>query len=167
MRTRIASTSLARSRSGVICSESIQLQTEATMRLQILVLTLSVLAVSSVTAFKGYSDELVSFTIKTDACVGNSGDQQQCDDFVGCAEKFPKELHDIFKQCIKDTYGDDGLGKCNDKETLFRSPELLQKYVSCFLTKLPDKSGLSDSDQSKVDDFKKCVYKVGGECMNN
>ncbi|GFU45446.1 spider silk-constituting element SpiCE-NMa4 [Nephila pilipes] len=134
------------------------------MRLEILAVAFTVLALSSVTAFKGYSEDLVSFTIKADTCVGNSGDQKFCDDFISCVDKFPQKLQDIFHQCVKQAYGEEGLGKCNDKETLFRSQKQLKEYVSCFLTKLPNKSDLSDSDQSKVDDFKKCEYKVAGKC---
>ncbi|GFV16251.1 uncharacterized protein TNCV_434581 [Trichonephila clavipes] len=93
------------------------------IRLLIQVLVLSVLAVSSVIAFKGYDNDFISFAIRADTCVGHSGDQEKCDNYVACTRKFPKQLEKEFDSCIRSTYPSGTLYKCTENQSLFGSPD--------------------------------------------
>ncbi|GFY66516.1 uncharacterized protein TNIN_264581 [Trichonephila inaurata madagascariensis] len=97
-----------------------------------------------------------------------SGDQQLCDELDNCIQKLPQTLLDNFNKCLKQTYSDGKLGKCNDKENLFGTSKQLQQYFQCFLNKLPQKSDLSDDEQKQFDNtYKPCMVKVGKKCLGS
>ncbi|GFQ80698.1 uncharacterized protein TNCT_103921 [Trichonephila clavata] len=112
-----------------------------------------------------YDDDFVSFNIKTNICVGNSGDQDRCDSLLACEKTFPKPLDDVFRSCIRDTYSGGDLNDCTDSSNLFGTPEQYQSFLQCFLTKLPEKSTLSDDENKEFDKYTKCVHKVGKKCF--
>ncbi|GFR27108.1 uncharacterized protein TNCT_293941, partial [Trichonephila clavata] len=97
-----------------------------------------------------YNDKFVSFNYKSDQCISTSGDQKLCDELDKCIQELPKTLLDNFNECLKQTYSDGKLGKCNDKENLFGTPKELQQYFQCFVNKLPQKSDLSDDEQKQL-----------------
>ncbi|GFY57597.1 uncharacterized protein TNIN_58361, partial [Trichonephila inaurata madagascariensis] len=129
------------------------------------VLVLSVFAVSSVIALKGFDDQFINFNVKTNICVGNSGDQDRCDSLLACEKTFPKPLDDPFRSCIKDTYPSGDLNDCTDSSNLFGTSEQFQSFLQCFLNKLPQKSSLSDDEKKQFKQYKKCVHKVGKKCF--
>ncbi|PRD23063.1 UNVERIFIED_CONTAM: hypothetical protein NCL1_47421 [Trichonephila clavipes] len=135
------------------------------IRLPFQVLVLSVIAVSNVIAIKGFDDEFVSYNINANACVGESGDQERCDNFIACVKKFPKRLQDEFHTCVHNNYPGGTLGKCNEKSTLFGTSDEINKYLLCFVSKLPNKSDLSDDELKQFNEYKKCIYKEGGKCF--
>ncbi|GFY64476.1 uncharacterized protein TNIN_457451 [Trichonephila inaurata madagascariensis] len=133
-------------------------------QLPIQVLILSLLAVSSVIAYRGFDDDFVNYKISADKCVSKSGDQELCDNFIACNDIGPKRLKDLYDMCIRKHIGH--LGKCNDKDTLYGTSEEYSKYLHCLLDGLPQKSSLSDEDQKLFNvDYHKCVYKYGGKCF--
>ncbi|GFY67357.1 uncharacterized protein TNIN_369441 [Trichonephila inaurata madagascariensis] len=135
-------------------------------------------SISSVIAFKGYDDDLLIFDYKSDKCISQSGDQELCDEFQGCIQKLPKPLLETVNECLKQTYSDGMLGKCNDKENLFGTPTQLNqlrdiisfsmiRFFLCFTNKLPEKSSLSDDEQKQFKIYKKCQLKVGHKCLRD
>ncbi|GFQ80701.1 uncharacterized protein TNCT_103931 [Trichonephila clavata] len=135
------------------------------IRLSVQILVLSVIAVSSVTALKGYSDEFLNFNVKTDICVSSSGDQDRCDSLLACEKVFPKPLDDTFRSCIRDTYPSGDLNKCNKTSNLYGTSEQFQSLLQCFLNKFPAKSTLSDDEKKEFKKYKKCIHKVGKKCF--
>ncbi|GFS39999.1 uncharacterized protein TNIN_249031, partial [Trichonephila inaurata madagascariensis] len=107
----------------------------AMIRLPILILSL--LAVSSVIAFKGYDDDFLDFNLKADTCIGQAGDQKLCDKYIGCDRKAPKRINDAFKKCVRENVSGGTIGKCNGKETLFKTPEEFDNYKKCLLDVIP------------------------------
>ncbi|GFY64457.1 uncharacterized protein TNIN_186271 [Trichonephila inaurata madagascariensis] len=102
--------------------------------------------------------------LKADKCVSKSGDQELCDNFIGCNDVGPKRLKDLYDRCIHENIGH--LGKCNDEETLYGTSEEYSKYLQCLLHGLPQKSSLSDEEQKLFNvNYHKCVYKYGGKCF--
>ncbi|GFT26109.1 uncharacterized protein TNCV_1543471 [Trichonephila clavipes] len=113
------------------------------IRIPIQVLVLSVIAVSSVIAYKGYDDDFVDFNRKTDMCVDKARDQDLCDGFVDCKTKLPKPLQTNYYKCIKQTYPDGSFGTCNKKQSLFGSSD---KFIK--------KSSLNDAGKKQYDVYK-------------
>ncbi|PRD28976.1 UNVERIFIED_CONTAM: hypothetical protein NCL1_30805 [Trichonephila clavipes] len=72
-----------------------------------------------------------------------------------------------FNQCIKNVYSDGMLGKYNDEDNLFKSPDKFKQYFQCFVSKLPEKSSLSDDEQQQFQVYKKCMLKVGHKCLGD
>ncbi|GFY67422.1 uncharacterized protein TNIN_440741 [Trichonephila inaurata madagascariensis] len=135
------------------------------IRLPIQVLVLSVIAVSSVVALKGFDDDFISYNKKTDMCISQSGDQKLCDDLVACNYKGPKKIATIFEKCVSENLPGGTLGKCNDTDTLFGKSDVFNKYFQCLLDHLPQKSSLSDEDKNLFDNYKQCIYKQGDKCF--
>ncbi|GFY44433.1 uncharacterized protein TNIN_415901 [Trichonephila inaurata madagascariensis] len=127
------------------------------------VLVLSVLAVSSVTAFKGYDDSLVSYILEADECISHSGDPKLCKNYLSCADDFPKPLKDVFDEC-RDSVFPHGFGSCSNGQTLYRSNKKETKFEECFLTKVPQHNTLDSDDDKAVEKFKQCIYKYGRQC---
>ncbi|GFQ82225.1 hypothetical protein TNCT_562831 [Trichonephila clavata] len=67
-------------------------QTVAMIRLEVSVLVLSVIAVSSVIAYKGYDFDFMEFNKDTDMCVNKARDQGLCDDYTDCKMKLPEPV---------------------------------------------------------------------------
>ncbi|GFQ80709.1 uncharacterized protein TNCT_103961 [Trichonephila clavata] len=124
------------------------------IRFPIQFLVLSVIAVSSVIAIKGYDNDFMSFVVKADQCFSHSGDQELCDNYIDCKKNLPKPLYDAYMTCIHKIYPGGTLGKCNDKETLFGTPDQFHK-----------KSDLSDDQKKQFDDYKECTHKLYQDCM--
>ncbi|PRD25317.1 UNVERIFIED_CONTAM: hypothetical protein NCL1_41264 [Trichonephila clavipes] len=120
-------------------------------QLPIQILVVSVLAVSSVIAIKGYDNDFVNFNYRSDKCISTSGDQSLCDELQSCIQKLPITLLNNFNECVSQIYPDGMLGKCNDQENLFGTMEQLNQYFHCFLTKLPQKSSLSPAEHRQFD----------------
>ncbi|GFQ65121.1 uncharacterized protein TNCT_362491 [Trichonephila clavata] len=133
--------------------------------LPILILSLS--AVSSVIAFKGYDDDFLNFNLKADTCIGQSGDQELCDKYIGCDKKAPKQINDVFKKCVRENVSGGTIGKCNDKESLFKTPEEFDNYKKCLLDTIPMKSDLSNKELKQLCNYKKCIKKVAGQCFED
>ncbi|GFW65329.1 uncharacterized protein TNCV_395951 [Trichonephila clavipes] len=112
--------------------------------------------------------ESENFNYKSDNCISTSGNQKLCDELDNCIQKLPQTLLDNFNECLKQTYSDGKLGKCNDKENLFGTSKQLQQYFQCFLNKLPQKSDLSDDERKQFDKtYKPCMLKVGKKCLGS
>ncbi|GFS49920.1 uncharacterized protein TNCV_3676381 [Trichonephila clavipes] len=137
----------------------------AMIRLPILILSL--LAASSVIAFKGYDDDFLNFNLKADTCIGQAGDQKLCDKYIGCDRKAPKRINDAFKKCVRENVSGGTIGKCNDKETLFKTPEEFDNYKKCLLDVIPMKSDLSKKELKQFYNYKKCIRKVASKCFQN
>ncbi|GFR00204.1 uncharacterized protein TNCT_607082 [Trichonephila clavata] len=93
-----------------------------------------------------------------------TGNQERCDNYVACKKKLPKPSYDAFKTCVQKTYPGGTLGKCNDKETLYGTPNEFHKYLQCFINTQPMKSDLSDGQKKQFDDYKKCVHNLVQDC---
>ncbi|GFY43906.1 uncharacterized protein TNIN_482401 [Trichonephila inaurata madagascariensis] len=115
-----------------------KVRTVAMIQFPVQVLVLSVVAVSSVIALKGYSDEFINFNVKADICIGNSGDQDRCDSLLACEKPLPKSIDDVFRTCIKENYPGGKLNDCTDSSNLFGTTEQFDSYLQCFLDKLPE-----------------------------
>ncbi|GFQ80696.1 uncharacterized protein TNCT_103911 [Trichonephila clavata] len=114
-----------------------------------------------------YSDDFINFNVKTNICVGNSGDQDRCDSLLACEKPLPKPLDDVFRSCIQENYPDGKLNDCTDSSNLFGTPEQFQTYLQCFLNKLPKKSSLSSDEKKQFKQYKSCVHKVGKKCFKD
>ncbi|GFY41343.1 uncharacterized protein TNIN_13701 [Trichonephila inaurata madagascariensis] len=104
---------------------------------------------------------------ESEQCVGRSGDQERCDNFLACTKKFPKRLDDEFHTCIKNNYPGGTLNKCTENQNLFGSEDVFNKYLLCFLDKLPEKSSLSSEETKQFNEYKKCIQKEGGKCFKD
>ncbi|GFY55464.1 uncharacterized protein TNIN_335981 [Trichonephila inaurata madagascariensis] len=112
-----------------------------------------------------YDDDFLNYNINADVCVGESGDQERCDNYIACVKKFPKRLQDQFHTCVRNNYPGGTLGKCNEKSTLFGTSDEFNKYLLCFANNITDKSDLSDDELKQFNDYKKCIQKEGGKCF--
>ncbi|GFW92091.1 uncharacterized protein TNCV_2153701 [Trichonephila clavipes] len=142
-----------------------KIRTVAMIQFPLQVLVLSVVAVSSVIALKGYSDEFINFNVKANICIGNSGDQDRCDSLLACEKPLPKPLDDVFRNCIQENYPAGKLNDCTDSSNLFGTTEQFDSYLQCFLNKLPEKSSLSHDEKKQFKQYKNCVHKVGKKCF--
>ncbi|GFW92109.1 uncharacterized protein TNCV_2153881 [Trichonephila clavipes] len=120
-----------------------------------------------VIALKGYDDQFVTFNVKANICVGNSGDQDRCDSLLACEKPLPKPIDDAFRSCLQEIYPGGKLNDCTDSSNLFGTPEQFQSFLQCFLNKLPKKSSLSDDEKKQLKQYKKCVHKVGKKCFKD
>ncbi|GFY43905.1 uncharacterized protein TNIN_482391, partial [Trichonephila inaurata madagascariensis] len=68
---------------------------------------------------------------------GKAGDQERCDNYIACVNKFPKRIQDVFHMC----------------------------YLLCSANNIPPKSDLSDDELKQFHEFKKCVHKEGEKCF--
>ncbi|GFT53016.1 uncharacterized protein NPIL_616861 [Nephila pilipes] len=98
------------------------------------------------------------------SCVSASGNPGLCKRYVACADDFPKPLKDVFDDC-RDSIFPDGFGKCNRKETLYKSKDKKIKFEECFLTNLPQYKNLNSDEDKAVQKSENCIYKRGRECF--
>ncbi|GFQ65128.1 uncharacterized protein TNCT_362521 [Trichonephila clavata] len=137
-----------------------------TMSLYVQVLLLSVLAVSSVVAFKGFDDNFVGFVLEANACVSDSGNPTLCKKYVGCASNLPKPVKDVFNSCKNAVYPD-GFGTCKDGNTLLKSEDDKSNFEECFFKKLPQYKSLDANEDKAQEKFANCIYKYGKQCLKS
>ncbi|GFQ65124.1 uncharacterized protein TNCT_362501 [Trichonephila clavata] len=134
-----------------------------TVTMYIQVLLLSLLAVGSVVAFKGFDDNFIGYVLQANACVSKSGNLDLYKKYVGCADDLPKPIKDVYDSCKNSVYPD-GFGSCDDG-TLLKSEDDKTKFEECFIMKLPQFKSLDSSEDKAQEKFMKCIYKNGNKCL--
>ncbi|GFS35995.1 uncharacterized protein TNIN_67281 [Trichonephila inaurata madagascariensis] len=128
------------------------------------VLLMSVLALGSVVAVKGFPDSIVTFFLKANACVSESGNPSLCKKYVGCANILPKPVKDFFDNCKNSIYPD-GFGSCKDGDSLLKSEDKETQFEECFTKKLSQYE-TSDPLEGRAEyRFAKCIEKYGHLCL--
>ncbi|GFY63253.1 uncharacterized protein TNIN_69961 [Trichonephila inaurata madagascariensis] len=141
-------------------------RTLAMNSLYVQVLLLSILAVGSVVAFKGFDDNFIGYVLQANACVSKSGNPDLCKKYVGCADDLPDQVKNVFDNCKNSVYPD-GFGSCSGGDTLLKSEEDKTKFEECFIKKLPQYKSLDSSEDQAQEKFMKCIYKNGNKCLQS
>ncbi|GFW74517.1 uncharacterized protein TNCV_2414161 [Trichonephila clavipes] len=130
------------------------------------VLLLSVLAVGSVVAFKGFDDYFIGYVLEANECVSESGNPSLCKKYVGCANNLPQPVQDVFNNCKNSVYPE-GFGSCKDDDSLLKSEDEKTQFEECFFMKLPQYKSLNADEDKAQEKFAKCIKKYGDKCLKN